>query len=533
MDFFLDEEEKYLLSLKELSKHVHDSSAFSAKVVNGGLGIIITENLNKKNCRHSYYKDCLFDSTQCNSVGFAGSKFINTTFKTCDLENGNLHSCDFQDVTFSGQKGKMFKMVNVGFNKSTFTDCIFEDLHIFSCGFTDVVFYNTIFKKCTIRLCSLENAQFINCHFVNTDMSTINLEYTEFQNISAKRSIFPFTTIPTAHGLLKQLPSLSSDNMIYSASNENHQLSILEYLDCLEDFKIFYKSKGNYYALANIYLSQEQNENAYNTIEYGILNTIKTRDFRMMRHFCKLVYLNNIFTPWQRRVLFENITKWVTHENLSLAEYHNYQLFAGHIREMLINNDYEKPTLYFYLETNIEPNETYKQVTLLTIIDQILAYCKVPSSSIELRHNSAYVDYLTVICDSLAQLSQVLIMIYGSLAGVTLFASGIKKIVSSTQNIISNHDQHIISKLEQEKMQLEIADMKQQYAYKQKLDEIEYQKAIAELEKLYLEIEDIEKEVGSHREILLENGVKVFVRHTSKNLKNVPMDEILRYNQQH
>lgn len=533
MDFYLDEQDKYFLSIKELSKHVHNSDIFSAKGMNGGLGITISENLNKKNCRHSYYKDCLFDSTQCKSVGFAGSKFINTTFKACNFENGNLHSCDFQNVTFFGQKETAFKMVSVGFHKSTFTDCKFEELHIFSCGFTDVVFYNTIFKNCTIRLCSLENAQFINCYFVNTEMSTLNLEYVEFHNISAKQSVFPFITIPMAYGLLKQLPFLTEDNTIYSASNESHKLSISEYLACSDDFKIFYKNKGNYFALANIYLSQEQNENAYKAIEYGILNTIKTRDFRMMRHFCKLVYLNNIFTPLQRRLLYENISNWVIHENLSLAEYHNYQLFAGHIREMLINNNYEKPTLYFYLETNIEPNETHKQMVLLTVIDRVLAFCKVSSSSIELRHNSAYVDYLTVICESFSQLSQILIMIYGSLAGVALFASGIKNIVNSTQNMISNHDQHIINKLEQEKLQLEIADMKQESAYKQKQAEIEYQKTIAELEKLYLEIEEIEKESNIHREILLENGVKVFVSHSTQNLKSVPMDEILRYNQQH
>ena len=69
-----------ILAAEELSKHVNGKEAFSLQMPNVGLGITVTGNLSNKNYRQSYYKDCLFDSTLCNSIGFSGSKFIKTIF---------------------------------------------------------------------------------------------------------------------------------------------------------------------------------------------------------------------------------------------------------------------------------------------------------------------------------------------------------------------------------------------------------------------------------------------------------------------
>lgn len=523
-------EEEYLAATETLSKHVNDKESFLLNRSNICVGITVTGDLCKKSYRQSYYKDCKFDSVCGKSIGFSGSKFISTVFQNCDFENGNLHSCDFKNSSFIGTTKNQYKMISTGFHKSTFTDCTFHNLHIFSCGFTDAAFYNTSFINCTIRLCSLENAQFKRCYFVNCNLSTLNLEHTEFERIDASGSIFPFTTIPVAYGLLQQLPMLKKDNMVYSAAHTDHKMSISEYLDLITDFECYYSNRKKYYALANIYISQNRIEESFEAILIGILSAVKTRDFRMLYHFCKLVYLSDVFTIYQRRTLFGNISKWVNQESFSLSEYHNYQLFIGPIREMLLKNDAHKPTLYFYLETNIEPDEPHKQTLLLTTIDQIMTYCNVLSSSIELRHNSAYVDFLTVICENLSQFSEVLIMIYGSLAGIKLFATGLKEVVDTAQNIISNHDQHRIHKLEQEKMALEISSLKQDQEHKKRMENIEYKKAVVELKKLTLELENMEKECVKHKKILLENDIKISVRHNSKNLECAPLQEMMQHN---
>lgn len=308
-------------------------------------------------------------------------------------------------------------------------------------------------------------------------------------------------------------------------------MSIFEYLELIKDFEFFYYNQENYYALANIYISTNKSEQAYEIINTGILNCIKIRDYRMLHHFCRLVYLSNMFTVHQRRNLFENITLWITHENLSLSEYHNYQIFMSPVRDLLLNNNYNKPTAYFYLKTNINPNELQKQVIILSMLDQIMNLCNIPLNSIELRHNSDYIDFLTVICDNISQFSQVLIMIYSSLAGINLFASGIKKVIESFQNTVLDNDQHTINKLEQEKLKLEISSMKQEQEYKQKMDTLEFNKAVLELQKSNLEIEKMQIEAYRHNQILSENGISITVGHTSRNLIVAPIPEMMQYNQ--
>lgn len=533
MNMLVNDKNKLDEAINNLSQYVNNKDIFDLTKRNVGIGLEIKGDLSKKIYRQSYYNNCIFDSANCKSIGFSGSKFINTNFKNCNLENGNLHSCDFKNVTIEGYGIKKFKMKNIGFHKSTFTDCLFQNLYIFSCGFTDVVFYNTTFSNCTIKLSSLENTQFINCRFINLDMSTLNLEYTEFNNIYAKDCIFPFATIPSAFGLLQQLSLLDESNTIYSANNTEHSISISKYIELLKDFECYYRNIENFYALSNIYIALNQVDQAYETITVGILNTIKLRDYRILRHLCKLVYLSNMFTPYQRRKLYEKITLWTAHENLSISEYHNYQIFLSPIRELLLNSDYNHPTLFFYLKTNINPNELQKQMILLDTIDSILAYCNMPISSIQLTHNSAYVDFLNIVCESFSQLSQVLIMIYGSLAGLGLFATGIKKLMDSAQNTVLNHDKHITNKLEQEKLKLEISSIQKEQEYKEQMNKLEYNKAVLELQKSNFDMENMLQKSKAHNQILLENDICVSVSHASRNLHCAPIPEMMQYTQQH
>lgn len=519
-----------VLATKKLSSHVNMKETFNFQISKATKGAIITQNLNKKNLRKSYYKECTFDGVSGKSIGFAGSKFDKIIFNNCDFENGNMHSCDFSNVKFSGNGKDRHILQGVGFHKSVFVNCIFQNLSIFSCGFTDAIFYNTTFENCTIKLCSLESAQFKNCNFLCTNMATLNLEYVEFDNIGAESSIFPFITIPVAHGLLKILPSLADNNVIYSASNENHSISIKEYMCLLDDFERYYYKIGNYHALTNIYVFQNRIEESYEALTAGILNAIKIKDFRMLRQYCKLVYSCDIFTIWQRRKLYENIMKWIEIQNLSLSENHYYQLYSGSIREMLLNNDYQKPTLYFYLETNIEPNQPEKQALLLSVMDYLLDSCKIPSTAVELRHNSEYIDFWTVVCSNMSQISQILIMAYGALSGIRLFATSLKEVVSSTQNIISSHDQHKINKLMQKKEKLELENLKDEINYKKKIRDIEYQKSKVELEKMVIELETLERQAIEQHQILSENDIQVSVQHTSRNLNDISFPEMIHYN---
>ena len=138
---------------------------------------------------------------------------------------------------------------------------------------------------------------------------------------------------------------------------------------------------------------------------------------------------------------------------------------------------------------------------------------------------------MTIICENIPQFSQVLIMIYGSLAGVTLIAKGIQKLVETGQTAVSSYDQHKLNELELEKKKIEIEILKQEQNYKKTMESIDYEKSLAELRKLTLEVEEMEKQAGKYRKILMDNGIEISVQHNSKNLKNAPFHEVIHYNQ--
>ena len=80
-------------------------------------------------------------------------------------------------------------------------------------------------------------------------------------------------------------------------------------------------------------------------------------------------------------------------------------------------------------------------------------------------------------------------------------------------------------------MQLEINAIRNTQEHNLKMEEVEYKKALAELEKLNLELESMKEQSDKYQQILLENGIKISVKHTSKNLKAAPIREMIQYNQ--
>ena len=96
---------------------------------------------------------------------------------------------------------------------------------------------------------------------------------------------------------------------------------------------------------------------------------------------------------------------------------------------------------------------------------------------------------------------------------------------------MSNHDQHILNKLEQKKLEMEILSIKQEKDYKEKMDKLEYNKAILELQKLNSELESMNMEASRNNKVLLENDIQISVGHTSRNLIIAPIPEMMQYNQ--
>lgn len=552
MDLPMIEQSNFEVAMTVLSSHVNDKMIFTIDTEKPIKGVHISEDMYKQIRRQSHYIDCTFSNCNFNSVGFSGTRFVDCQFGINNYSGANMTSCEFNNVMFETMEPDKIEMKRVAFNKSIFSDCRFQDVDILSCRFMDTVFNNCIFIRSKMRLCSLENARFVDCQFMEMNFITGNMSYSEFSGGTYKNCVCSFHSLPSAFGLLKNLNKSSNANYVYSANVKSNRISLLEYIDLLPMFETYYLYYEKYFPLANIYSFEGKNDMSFTAVRQGILHCVQKKDFRMLKYFCKLVFVNEIFTEKHRKELFDLLQEWISNETLSLSEYYQFQMAEPEIRRNLLNNNYEKPTIHFYIDTNIDSDEYEKHNYFLREIDSIMKECVFQSKFIEVRHNSPYRDTLTVICENLNQVSQILNMIYCSLGGFILLTHGISKAITNHQNIVLKQDEHKKNVIEQEQMQFELQQLKDNKEYECKKKELEYQirkleleqkeieikKAEAETAKLLIEAqkmqlnldnEKIIKSASEYQKKLQTRNIVVEVSHTSENIKTTSFPEMMRF----
>jgi len=507
---------KIIAANTRLAQYVHKKDIYLQKHPIYAINLKVSDNFSRKNMRRSFYKNCHFFESDFRSAGFAGSLFESTDFEDCVWDNANFHSCDFNNVWL---KGNSNPIMSTGFHKSSFTNCVIENVYFFSCGFTDALFTQTIFKNCKIELSSMENARFDNCTFENANMGNLNLEYAEFHQVTLKKTVLPFVSIPFAFGLFESISVAPQEISIASAYNESGIISASDYYSLLPDLIIHYTQNEGFFPLSNIYTALNDYNLAFESIAIGLLRSLKKKEFRACKYFLKLIYISNIFTIEQRKELYKRITSWLNHEMLTVAEYHSFQLHIGQMQRYLLSNNCNNPTIYINLHTNILENEETKLAALISEVNLILRECDLSAESIELRHNSPYDHLITCVCTHIGQISKVLMSIYASLMGVRVFSTFVKNALETCQDWTLKSDQH---KLNQQQLKIS--------ALEEKSKELEIEKQKLELKKLSLEIDSIEKKGKEHSEILKQQGILICsMEHSTENIYFAPFKEMLFY----
>ncbi len=499
-----------------LAQYVHKKDIYLKKHPVYAIDLEISENFSRKNMRRSFYINCHFFQSDFRSTGFAGSLFESTDFKDCLWDNANFHSCDFKNVCL---KNHSKQIRSAGFHKSSFANCTIENIKFFSCGFTDVLFTQTTFRNCTIELSSMENARFDNCIFENVNFGNLNLEYVEFYQTTFKSTILPFVPIPFSFGLFECINSAPQEISIASTYNESGTIAMLDYYNLLPDLIVHYTQNEGFFPLSNIYIALGNYDLAYESITFGLLKSIKIKDFRSCKYYVKQAYTSGIFTTEQRRELYRRITSWINHEKLTIAEYHSFQLHVGQIQRYLLSSNCNSPTVYINLHSNILEGEEQKLAILISEINLILQECSLSAESIELRHNSPYDDLITCVCTNIGQVSKVLMSVYVSLMGIRVFSTLIKNAVETYQDWTLKRDQH---KLNQQQIKAFILE--------QESKQLEVEKQKLELKKLSLEIDSIEKKGREHSDVLKQHGIIICsMEHSTANIQLAPFKEILFY----
>lgn len=223
-----------------------------------------------------------------------------------------------------------------------------------------------------------------------------NLDFAEFFHPAFENVILPFSQIPYTFGLLQSLAN-AGEALWVSSKQAAGKISVQQYFDLFPALIQCYISQQEFFPLANIYIAQNDYDMAFQAIMSGIQKAGFEKDFRMLKYFCKLARLSGWCSREALNTLYNYIYDYRHFEPMEPFEQRNYYLNLGEIRNILITDNPDLPTLYFRFQSNILPGEKENLSLLLDSIDQTVE--DIPDQSIshkiELRHESPY-DILVV-----------------------------------------------------------------------------------------------------------------------------------------
>ncbi len=372
----------------------------------------------------SYLSDVHFRESQFDESNMQHCQFVQNTFKDINIHSTNLsysnfYSSNFEHVTFKG---------------ATVSEIIFEQCTFEHCIFTSSMLENTLFSHCV----------FIDVQFINA-----NIEYMELRNCKFDKVCLPMAQVPYVFGLFQ---NLSEFNNNIELSADNQTISLEEYRTLKESLITYYTSISEYFPLANIFLANNEIENAYYCISMGMKKAIIQRNFRMLKFFCKQAKQGNILDYGKLKALYILIEEYVAKQALDIYEQRSFVYNIGEIRTILLEQIYDFPSIRITMQTNIDSSESTKILQFVEYIDSVINdLCTQKISHIEYRHNSDanFVAYIS------AHYAEILLI-----ANTLLVLSG--NIVDAVQKKIINHQQIVLNQLEirEKRKKLEKAENK-------------------------------------------------------------------------
>lgn len=440
-------------SLEILSKHTDEAN--NGRVFFKGTHARYSGDYSKLSMKRSFLKDCTCENADFDSVAFTGSQFQEVTFTDCNFANASIDFSLFYRCKLSSDTGRT-ELLNCNLTNSNIISCTLSGIAVCQSVLSNSLFKDTTFSKCSIQYSTFENTLFHHCHFVNMELRDLNLDFSEFLHPTFENVVLPFSQIPYSFGLLQSLCETSQNIWVSSKQNDG-KISVSQYLDLLPNYINHYISQREYFPLANIYIAQGKHDMAFQAILNGIKKAGYEKDFRMLKHFCKLARLSGSCNQEALNLLYDYIYDYQHFEPMEPFEMRNYFLYLGEIRNILIADNSNSPTLYFRIQSSIRPEEKNNLTLLLESIDQLIedAQDQPIMNKVELRHSSPY---------------EILIIAIGALAALKLLAEGLSAMCKPIKDFKDIQILNQTIKLNQQKLEL---GQQQIQLNKAKLQEIE------------------------------------------------------------
>lgn len=407
--------EELLKAQEELCKHARNKSFFRINQFYIQIGVTIGNDFSYQNQRRSYFSECRFFEANFTSTGMTGSFFLRSQFEKCVFKNTVLDSCNFTDCTFIDIKE--LTIPNANFNNAVFVGCKFENIIFDSCMASNSLFEGTIFVNCTFLGTLWEYSTFKNVIFDSCILKGLNFEMCIFENIHLYNIRFPFPTIPYIINGIKYILSTDDNFVISSFYNEDGKMSKEEYISLLPALKTFYTGTQNYYPLANIYVGEQDYDNAFIAIINAVKMAIRMHSFRSLKTYCLLLKTVDKFDQHYFNYVYEVIQKEIESQIFTPNDYYVLGQYLTEVRNLLIcgNNG---TMVGITIKTNIKDNEFSKLGVIISIISNFIDYSSTKANNfIEIRHFSPYELFCQVISDPKTVFC-IIGMIYSGLLGI-------------------------------------------------------------------------------------------------------------------
>jgi len=344
----------------------------------------INENYLGKNRRYSYYSNCTFENCNFKEAGFSGSIFISCTFNDCNFDFANFQSCQFKNCVFHFLEREIITATR--FMKSLFYECNFNSIIMKNINFCDCIFEKGTIENVHFHSCALEDATLKKILLHNVQFSSQNFDYLKIEDIRTKNVVFPFPAMPCIINGFSYVIN-TSDNVMFTSEKYNC-LNRTEYIKYIPDFIEFYKETKNYFFLANLLLSLNKVEEAYSSINLGIQQSMRTHNFKMIKHFITLLHMK-CFNIQHKKITYRIIINELNKIELMDSDLENINLYISGIKNSLFNMS-DSPYLILNLQTNIDSNNYEDILYFYSFIESIIKEYigEEETHLIEIRHNS-------------------------------------------------------------------------------------------------------------------------------------------------
>ena len=399
--------------------------------------------------RKSCYKNCQFLNVLFDGTSGESSIIQDCRFLDCSFENARFDNSDFSETKFLPVKSTN-KLVACGFSNSNFTNAILDNLKISGSNFIESWFDNAKIKNTFFVCCNFEGSLFDNVTISNCDFSKASLEFVEFNDCVFNNSIFQIFSMLHSFNGLKYIEKYK-DEVELKFPDSKKKISGKVFLDILDEIEAYFYYKKDFFALANINIYYGKSEAAFQYILQGLDDSLKNKDFKLIRYICKLASLNLFFTKSQLSQLYSILQNNNHINELNNYEYKNYLDEMDNIKKILIDNPFNLPQMKISIETDIDYNDTEDVAEIIKYINKSYDLVSPDSPTyVTITHNSP--DIFDFFLSSNPDiLNNTFVVLSILLLGVT----------NATMSLVHKHKQNELLKLQIALAQLDLEEKEQ------------------------------------------------------------------------